>query len=263
MVRSLKTSDGIIRGRGITESIRQVRIGSMHRTAKVHDAISSLTRAYRKASEQHINLSTSIVNRGDNDYNKVLSWFNEHDPFNQYQNLKSLCTGLIANESDKINCDTAELVGYNIQHSFDNNTMSTEKIKRGENFRTLDDLQPSVKLKSQTCVVISPWTLFSRLIAIARDAERLEKIFQYELTPEPTFLFKDDMMRKPTKSTLRNSLLDSVPSKTGVNAEACVIDGGALLLKVALPSSSTYGTIVKEYLKFIKKFSKYAKICCI
>ena len=71
-------------------------------------------------------------------------------------------------------------------------------------------------------------------------------------------------MRKPTKSTLRNSLLDSVPSKTGVNAEACVIDGGALLHKVAWPSSSTYGTIVKEYLKFIKrKFSRYPNICVV
>ena len=69
-------------------------------------------------------------------------------------------------------------------------------------------------------------------------------------------------MRKPTKSTLRNSLLHSVPSKTGLNAEVCNIDGGALLHKVAWPSSSTYGTIVKEYLKFIKrKFSKYAKTC--
>ena len=168
---------------------------------------------------------------------------------------------MVANESDKINCDTAELVGYNIQQSLDNNTMNTVKIKRGEKVRMLQDLQSSVKLKNQTYVVISP---LSHLIAIARDAERLEEVFQYELTPEPTSLFKDGMMRKPTKSTLRNSLLDSVPSKTGVNAEACVIDGGALLHKVAWPSSSTYGTIIKEYLKFIKrKFSKYAKICVV
>ena len=104
-------------------------------------------------------------------------------------------------------------------------------------------------------------TLFSRLIAIARDAERLEEVFRYDLTPEPTSLFKDGMMRKPTKSTLRSSLLNSVPSKIGVNAEACVIDGGALLHKVAWRSN---GTIVKEYLKFIKrKFSKYAKICVV
>ena len=140
MVRSLKTSGGIIRGRGATESIRQLWIGSMHRTASAHDAISNLTRAYRKTSEQHINLSTSRVNRDDNDYKEVLNCFNEHDPFNQDQSLKNLSTGLVANESDKINCDTAELVGYNIQLSFDNNTMSTAKIKRGENFRTLQDL---------------------------------------------------------------------------------------------------------------------------
>ena len=236
----------------------------MHRTASVHDAMSNLTKAYRKTSEQHTDLSTSRVNRDDNDYKEVLSWFNEHDQFNQDQSLKSLSKSLVANESDKINCDTTELVGYNIQQSLDNNTMNTAKIKRGEKGRTLQDLQPSVKLKNQTYVVISPLTLFSRLIAIARDAERLEQVFQYEVTPEPTSLFKDGMMRKPTKSTLRNSLLYSVPSKTGVNAEACAIDRGALLHKVAWPSSSTYGTIVKEYLKFIKrKFRKYAKMCCI
>ena len=177
MMRSLKTSGGITRGRGITESVRQLWIGSMHRTASVHDAMSNLTKAYRKTSEQHIDLSTSRVNRDDNDYKEVLSWFNEHDPFNQDQSLKSLSTGLVANESGKINCDTAELVGYNIQQSLDNNTMNTAKIKRGENVRTLQDLHPFVKLKNQTYVVISPLTLFSRLIAIARDAERLEEIF--------------------------------------------------------------------------------------
>ena len=81
--------------------------------------------------------------------------------------------------------------------------MNTAKIKRGEKVRTLQDLQPSVKLQNQTYVVISPLTLFSRLIAIVRDAERLEEVFQYELTPEPTSLFKDGMMKKPTESTLR------------------------------------------------------------
>ena len=142
--------------------------------------------------------------------------------------------------------------------------MNTAKIKRGEKVRTLQDLHSSMKLKNQTYVVISPLTLFSRLLAIAKDAERLEEVFQYEITPEPPSLFKNGIMRKPTKSTLRNSLLDSVSSKTGVNAEACVIDGGALLHKVAWPSSSTYGTIIKEYLKFIKrKFSKYPKICVV
>ena len=94
--------------------------------------------------------------------------------------------------------------------------MNTAKIMRGEKVRTLQDVQPSVKLKNQTYIVISPLTLFSCLIAIARDAERPEEVFKYELPPEPTSLFKDGMMRKPTKSTLHNSLLDSVPSKRGL-----------------------------------------------
>ena len=142
MMRSLKTSGGITRGRGITDSVRQLWIGSMRRTASVHDAMSNLTKACRKTSEQHIDLNTSRVYRDDNDYKEVLSWFNEHDPFKQDQSLKSLFTGLVANQSDKINCDTAELVGYNIQQSRDNNTMNTAKIKRRGKVRTLQDLQP-------------------------------------------------------------------------------------------------------------------------
>ena len=141
VMKRSNTSGGITSGRGITESVRQLWIGSMHRTASVHDVMSNLTKDYRKASEQHIDLSTSRVNRDDNDYKEVLSWFSEHDPFNQDQSLKSLSTGLVANESNKINCDTAELVGYNIQQSLDNNTMNTGKInveKRFARYKTFN-----------------------------------------------------------------------------------------------------------------------------
>ena len=52
--------------------------------------------------------------------------------------------------------------------------------------------------------------------------------FYYELTPEPTALFKDGMMRKTPESVLRNSATESItPKDRGI----CVIDGGTLLYK--------------------------------
>ena len=49
--------------------------------------------------------------------------------------------------------------------------------------------------------------LFSRLVAIAQKEDDVEQQFAFELTPEPTELFKDGMMRKPQKATLRKHLL--------------------------------------------------------
>ena len=58
--------------------------------------------------------------------------------------------------------------------------------------------------------------------------------------PEPTAIFKDGMLRKPTKSTLRNSLLDRIQPASGVVFHTCVVDGGALLHKVHWPAKSTF-----------------------
>lgn len=94
-------------------------------------------------------------------------------------------------------------------------------------------------------------TLFSHLTAIARDTDKLPDQFRYELTPEPTSLFKDGKMRKATKSTLHNFLLDSITSKRDVDAEACVIDGGALLHKVMWPFGASYSKVIDQYINFI------------
>ena len=50
--------------------------------------------------------------------------------------------------------------------------------------------------------------------------------FLYELAPEPASLFKDGMMRKPTKSTLRKHLLDKLQSSEPVAAKVYIVDGG-------------------------------------
>ena len=46
MMRSLKSRGGLTRGRGITESVRLLWLGSMHRCAGVHDAMTTLTNTH-------------------------------------------------------------------------------------------------------------------------------------------------------------------------------------------------------------------------
>ena len=54
------------------------------------------------------------------DLEKILGWFEQHDPFNtELSSLRSLTTGLIAIDKDGINCDEVELVGKKIHQSLD------------------------------------------------------------------------------------------------------------------------------------------------
>ena len=45
MMRTIKSRGGLTRGRGMTESVRFLRIASMHHCASVHNAMSEITLA--------------------------------------------------------------------------------------------------------------------------------------------------------------------------------------------------------------------------
>ena len=95
MMRSLKSRGGLSRGRGITESVRLLWLGSMHRCAGVHDAMTTLTKLKLRTSEQHVELTTSRSKRDNSDIDVLLTWFNTNDPF--YNNLiflRCLSSGL-------------------------------------------------------------------------------------------------------------------------------------------------------------------------
>ena len=78
-------------------------------------------------------------------------------------------------------------------------------MKRSEQIRSLACLQDAIKVDNEH-VHINPLILFGRLTTLAQRQEDIKEQFKYELTPEPASLFKDGLMRKPTKSTLRTHL---------------------------------------------------------
>ena len=92
-----------------------------------------------------------------------------------------------------------------IQQSLDNVLVSEASIKRAHQPVTLVSLKPSIKVGNQN-VVIDSMILFSRLIVSLQRNDDVASYFAYELAPVPTALFKDNMMRKPTKSSLAKVL---------------------------------------------------------
>ena len=177
--------------------------------------------------------------------------------------LRSLVTGITATADDNINCDDAEEVGNALQVKLDNVCVEDATMKTKGKVRTLESLRPGVKLEGKT-IYIDPSILFTRLTTIIGPDEDAMKYFDYEMTPEPTAISKDGMLRKPTKSTLRNSLLDRIHPASGVAFHTCVVDGGALLHKVHWPAKSTFLDIVHQYLLYLKhKYRNYQRVCVV
>ena len=265
LMRAVKSRGGLTRGRGVSESVRVMWVNSMHRCASVHNAMCNLTGLQHRTSEQHIELGKSRIKRDNKDLKKIMNWFEIHNPFDANESLlRSLSTGLTVSHTMDVSCDEAEKVGYDIQSNLDGVCLEDAKIKRKDKVTTLDSLRPGVK-SDKTTVHIDPNILFTRLTVIVQSEDDIDAQFFYELTPEPTTLFKDGFMRKSSKSVLRNSFLTKVFPAVTTDADVCVIDGGALLHKVIWLPKSTYGDVVEQYVNFVKirYGGKYTTICIV
>ena len=147
-------------------------------------------------------------------------------------NLRSLQAGLsLSKEKDGVNCEDAETIGANIQTKLDNKAFNDISFKKSNCVITLVALQKSVKCKNEI-VHFDPLRLFSRLISIAERTKKFKEYFKYELTQEPTSLFKDGFMRESHKSDLKNILIENVHNFETYPTSKIVV-GGALLYQVS------------------------------
>jgi hypothetical protein len=289
LMRSIKNRGGMTRGRGMTEQTRILWIYSMHQCASVHEAMATTTGAIHKTSEQHTEIGAARSTRDYNDLIKLYNWLCTNTPFKRDQpNLFSLSTGHTSDGTDSVNCDDAERIGFQIQQGLNHVTMIDAIIKRNQGIQTLQHLKKKITIDKEQ-VHIDSDILFTRLIVLTERSEKMADYFNYELSPEPTSLFKDSMMRKPNKSTLATYLignyekkkrtLDSTdachPSKRicgikeielsgdsleellvkkkeqPINENKHVIDGGALLHRVSWKSNTTYRDVVSQYQSYV------------
>ena len=137
-------------------------------------------------------------------------------------------------DKDHVNCGQAEEVGKMIQHGLDNILFDMATIKRKDQITNLESLQNSKATKSKE-EMAEPSIMFNRLITVETREDDLEPIFEFELTYEPMSLFKNVMMRKPEKPSLRKVVMcdeDAVRKEDIENPGNYVSDGCALLHRV-------------------------------
>ena len=94
------------------------------------------------------------------------------------------------------------------------------------------------------------------MITVAAQEGNIEEFFHYELTQEPMLLFKNGMMRKPDKPSLRKVTMteEEVIKKDDIkNCDTYVLDGGALIHQVRWSKGAKFITIAETYVKYIRK----------
>ena len=110
LIRSLKTSGGLTRGRGISPSTIAKLVHSMPAASRVIDAMETFSGVACVTSEHHVDLRESNQRRDHADTATFVTWLNLHNPFQRASPLLAfLASGIVANAA--VNCDDALFVG--------------------------------------------------------------------------------------------------------------------------------------------------------
>ena len=208
LMKSLKGPGGVI-GRGLTENVLRVWTKTMHRFADVTEAIESLMD--KEPESRHKETMPGRIKQDIDDFNKILGYFQNNNPFEIENQLMSLSSGL-TDDNNEVNCDRTEIVGEAIQKRMDGKTYSEVKARKKDRITNLQSLHSTIKIHNEK-VDINPVALFCRLITVVeREPEsKISSFFEHELAPYPLSMFKDGLMRPATKNKLKELLLHEVP----------------------------------------------------
>ncbi|KAK6174648.1 hypothetical protein SNE40_017884 [Patella caerulea] len=78
IMASLKDSKrGLTHGRGLSESVRQQWVYSLHMFAAVYDAMSALTGRRKQTSQQHVELGKCRSKRDLHDLEVIIAWLEQ------------------------------------------------------------------------------------------------------------------------------------------------------------------------------------------
>ena len=207
-MRSVKSTGGLTRGHCMQEGTRHLWTLSLNHLASMNNAMKLLVGSSVKRSEQHIDLGPSRLTQDHTDSKRFKDWLTTRNLFKfEDSNLHSLSTGFISiAKEDGTNCDSSERIDENIQAGMGGKSFTEVRFKRDIQAKPLDWYQNTVTI-DEVKVYINSTALFMKLAAVAKREEDEESYFYYEMTNEPMSLFKNMMIRKPDKPSLRKALV--------------------------------------------------------
>ncbi len=248
LMKSIKTSGGLTRGRGMTEQQRLIWLLSMPACAEINRVMLELTGVSYSTSEQNKDMTKARQDRDWKDTQTLLKYLHERNPFTSEDRLHSISTGVHASSS--VNVDAAKDVGNTILASMEGISAADYTFKRKNQVFTLDT--KCVVRIDGVAVQIDPQLLFQRLTIAAKVTESQQDIFKYELCGHPPALFDASLLLwEPQKPVLANAIWDLVSSTTPAVLDDVqyVLDGGALIQRIPWTHGATYHdiTVYSDY----------------
>ena len=255
LMRSIKSTGGLTRGRGMGEAQRTQWLLAMPVCAEYNNAMQQITGTGYKSSDQHVE-STSA--RKEKDYKDILTLYEflkERSPFTADKSLRNIETGMIAN--DEANVDSAKDIGNKILASMTEQLVTNYSFKKKNQAVALDAKRPTNTNIVQTTQV-DPQLMFQRLTTAGQEnLNNMTDLFKYELSSFPSSLFESNgFLRQAAKSTLADAIWNSGTCNAAelpTSNVAHVIDGGSLLHRVPWTKGETFSQICSKYVDHVKR----------
>ncbi len=253
LMKAMKTSGGLVRGRGMTDSVLSRWVLGMPGCYELGHRFEEFCGTDITSSEQHVDHRKSRQLRDGQDAGKLVDWFTLHPPLPDSSELMSIGTGVVGDET--INCDSAVKVGRDAMTKMTGMTFGKVKLHRKDRVLSLTTVSSSVRLHEEI-IPINTMQLFNRIICLVKSDEDFASCLQYELAPRPVSLFDDVSMRKTEKAIMYKV----IETASGVECEeTCptdsiyVLDGGYLLRRVVWPQNGTYSDLYRTYVAYVRK----------
>ena len=257
LMKSVTTSAGLTRGRGMTEQQRLIWLLSMPVCAEVNRAMLDLTDVSYSNGEQTKDISESRKNRDMKDTKTLLNVLADQNSFTGQKGLRKIMNGVHAN--DTVNVDDAKDIGQGILASMTGTFVTEFAFKRSNQAVTLAT-KSSVKFDGEK-IQVDPQLLFQRLIVALKSLNDMKAIFKFELCSYPPALFDSSLMLlQPHKPALANAIWAMTMESSDVTAPQgelqFVLDGVALIHRIPWPRGCTRN-VCALYCNYVDK--KYGK----
>ena len=252
-MRLLKTSGGLIHGRGISDSTLSQFVHAMPHTIPICQYLEDITGCSSVKSEQHKDLRATNKKRDEEDLNKFIRWLEAHSPcdYDNIDGLVSLTTGEVG--GSKINCDQAVIISTKAADAIDGHKFTEISLKSSDKVVTFSSLKNKITVRGQT-VDINPTLLFHKITCILNSSAEMEIFLTYELAPYPPAIFKSGLMRKNTKSDMATIIKSGVIPMTYCPERGIyIIDGGYLLRKCVWKEDKTFSELCQLIIEFVLK----------
>jgi len=257
LMRSVKTTGGLTRGRGIGESQRTQWLLSTPACAEINSAIQEVTGTQYCSSEQHKEAADSRQLRDDKDTVAVFQYLSSRDPFgSESPSLFNIANGMTSGKD--VNADEAKEVGHQILQTMLGKAVSEHTFKRKDQVVTMT-VKNSLTIGGES-ISVDPQLLFQRLVTAARDlTEDTRDLFRYELCGHPSSLFEPSgLMRPAVKAALADALwtmagCTDIPFPKLDENTLFVLDGGSLLHRLPWPRGATFGGLCTSYVNFVQR----------